>query len=216
MTEPPFSTAHLSDIPTLSAGGVSWKPIRRHLGITAFGVNAFTAEEPDQELIEEHDELGSTAGGHKELYFVATGAARFIVGGTEIVAPAGTFVFVSDPAARRSASSTAANTTVMVMGAPEGEGFTPSEWEFNFAAEPAARSGDLDQAVELIHEGLEVHPNGANLLYNLACYETLGGHYDEAVSHLTAALELDPQIAKWVADDTDLDGIRDRPDFPQV
>ncbi len=216
MDEPQFSTAHLSEIPTLSTGDVAWKPIRRHLGITAFGINAFVAEAAGEDVIEEHDELGAMAGHHKELYFVATGAARFVVGGAEIEAPAGTFVFVSDPAARRSAGSTAPNTTIMVMGAPEEGGFTPSEWEFNFVAEPAARDGNFTQAMDVIHEGLELHPNGASLLYNLACYKTLSGDYDEAVAHLTAALQLDPGNAKWAATDSDLDAIRDRPDFPKL
>ena len=102
------------------------------------------------------------------------------------------------------------------MGAPQGAAFTPSEWEFSFAAEPAARTGDFEQALEVMHEGLELHPNGATLLYNLACYETLAGHHDEAVSHLVAAIDLDPAITEWAVKDTDLDALRARPDFPKL
>jgi tetratricopeptide (TPR) repeat protein len=216
VTLPSFTTANLSEIPTIASAGVSWKPVRRHLGISAFGVNAFTAAAAGDELIEDHDELGLQAGNHQELYFVAAGAARFTVDGAEIEAPTGTFVFVGDSASRRSAQATEPETTVLVMGAPEGAAFTPSEWEFSFAAEPAARTGDLDRALAVIHEGLDLHPNGASLVYNLACYETLAGHNDEALAHLVRALALDPAIAEWARTDADLDPLRNRADFPDL
>jgi tetratricopeptide (TPR) repeat protein len=216
MSDPPFTTAQLDEITSITAGTATWKPVRRHLGVTAFGINAFVAAAEGGELIEDHDELGAQAGHHQELYFVATGAARFTVDGTDIEATAGTFVYVSEPSARRAAHATADNTTVLVIGAPDGAAFTPSEWEFSFAAEPAARDGDFERALEVMHEGLELHPNGATLLYNLACYETLAGHHDEAVAHLAAALDLDPAIAEWAVKDTDLDPLRDRADFPAL
>lgn len=216
MTDPPFTTAQIDEIPAIVAGGASWKPVRRHLGVTAFGVNAFTAAEVGDELIEDHDELGAQAGHHQELYYVATGSAMFTVDGTDIEAASGTFVFVSEPAARRAARAVAPNSTVIVMGAPAGAAFTPSEWEFSQTAEPAARDGDFERALEVMHEGLELHPNGATLLYNLACYETLAGHQDEAVSHLAAAIDLDPAIAEWAVKDADLDALRRREDFPKL
>ena len=229
MTDQPFTTAQIDEIPAIVAGGASWKPVRRHLGVTAFGVNAFTAAEVGDELIEDHDELGAQAGHHQELYYVASGSAMFTVEGTDIEAATGTFVFVSEPSARRGARAAAPNSTVIVMGAPEGAAFTPSEWEFSQTAEPAARDGDLagfrdaaserldfERALEVMHEGLELHPNGATLLYNLACYETLAGHQDEAVSHLAAAIDLDPAIAEWATKDADLDALRQRADFPKL
>ncbi len=216
MSDLPFTTAQLDEITSVKAGGATWKPVRRHLGVTAFGINAFVGAADGDELIEDHDELGAQAGHHQELYFVATGVARFTVDGTDIEAPAGTFVLVSEPSARRAAHATAPNTTVLVIGAPEGAAFTPSEWEFSFAAEPAARDGDFERALEVMHEGLELHPNGATLLYNLACYETLAGHHDEAVAHLAAALDLDPAIAQWAVKDADLDALRERADFPAL
>ena len=102
------------------------------------------------------------------------------------------------------------------MGAPAGAAFTPSEWEFSQTAEPAARDGDFERALEVMHEGLELHPNGATLLYNLACYETLAGHQDEAVGDLAAAIDLDPAIAEWAVKDADLDALRRREDFPKL
>src|SRR4051794_35315544 len=77
-----------------------WSPIRKQLGIHAFGVNAWTAKEADARLISEHDEAPS---GHEELYLVVAGRATFTVGGDEIDAPTGTLVFVGDPAVKRGA-----------------------------------------------------------------------------------------------------------------
>ena len=52
-------------------------PVREHLGIHAFGVNAFTPE--NGTLINEHDEAGS---GQEELYIVLDGNATFEFLGT--------------------------------------------------------------------------------------------------------------------------------------
>ena len=52
-------------------------PVREHLGIHAFGINAYTPGE-DGTLIGEHDEAGS---GQEELYIVLDGKATFEVDG---------------------------------------------------------------------------------------------------------------------------------------
>jgi tetratricopeptide (TPR) repeat protein len=215
MSRPPFEVAALADIAALpAAGGNEWKPVRAHLGIDAFGINAFTAAAAGDEVIEDHDETGAQAGVHQELYFVTSGAARFTLGAETVDAAAGTFVFVRDPALRRHAVATAAGTTVVVIGAGAGVAFTPSAWEYSFRAEPAAREGDYPRAFELIREALELHPEKPTLIYNLACYEALAGRADEAIEHLVTAIQLDPRCAEWARDDSDFDPIRNRPDFP--
>ena len=78
------------------------RPVRLHFGINSFGINAYSAPAGER-VIEEHDELGHGAGRHEELYFVAAGHATFELGGEEVEAPAGTVVFVRDPAVRRGA-----------------------------------------------------------------------------------------------------------------
>ena len=65
-------------------------PVREHLGIRAFGINAYMPGE-DGTLISEHDESGS---GQEELYIVLDGKATFEIDGETVDAPAGTFVFV--------------------------------------------------------------------------------------------------------------------------
>jgi hypothetical protein len=128
-----FVTARLDEIPTLAAPSADepgWKPLRHHLGVGAFGVNAWVAAAPGDVAIERHDEApGDGTAGHEELYVVVRGAARFTVGGEDVDAPAGTLVFVSDPALTREAVATEPGTVVLTVGAGRGEAFTPSPWE---------------------------------------------------------------------------------------
>jgi hypothetical protein len=130
-------TAHLDDVPTLQFGSDSepdWKPLRHHLGIGAFGVNAWVAPAAGDPAVERHDEAPEDGGtnGHEELYVVVRGAARFTVDGEEIDAPAGTLVFISDPVLTREAVATAPDTTVLAIGAARGVTFEPSDWEMRW------------------------------------------------------------------------------------
>jgi hypothetical protein len=127
-------TAHLDDVRTISLHSddePDWKPLRHELGIGAFGVNAWLAAAAGDQAIERHDEKVVEGGtnGHEELYVVLRGAARFTVGDEEIDAPAGTFVFVSDPELTREAIATADGTVVLAIGAARGVAFEPSDWE---------------------------------------------------------------------------------------
>ena len=84
----------LDEEPVLVLGGsLDWVPLRRRLGIGAFGTNAYRAAREGDVVIEAHDE--ST--GQEELYVVLTGRARFAVGGDEFDAPAGTALFLPQP-----------------------------------------------------------------------------------------------------------------------
>jgi hypothetical protein len=123
----PFAVSSLDAIPAVRASSeFEIKPIRVHFGIQSFGVNAYKADEEGGPVIEEHDELGSGAGRHEELYFVAQGRAVFTVGEDEVDAPEGTLVFIGDPAVRRGAVAREAGTTVLVMGAAVGQAFQGS------------------------------------------------------------------------------------------
>jgi hypothetical protein len=127
-------TAHLDDIEPVvfdSDAEPDWKPVRHHLGIGAFGVNAWVAPEAGGQAVERHDEAPEEgdANGHEELYVVLRGHARFTVGEEEIDAPEGTLVFVADPALVREATASAPGTTVLSIGAAKGVAFAPSDWE---------------------------------------------------------------------------------------
>jgi hypothetical protein len=107
-----------------------WIPVRHRLGICAFGINAWSAKDAGHRVIEEHDELnGDEEQNHEELYLVIDGHATFTVGGEEIDAPRGTFVFVKDPALVRTAFGKEPGTTILSVGAASGTTFEVSPWE---------------------------------------------------------------------------------------
>jgi mannose-6-phosphate isomerase-like protein (cupin superfamily) len=104
---------------------LDWRPVRDHLGISAFGVNAFLGAQPGDRVVEHHDESGE---GHEELYVVVRGAARFVVDGDEHLVPAGSVVLVA-PGRTREAFATEPDTAVLVVGAAPGRPFEVSAWE---------------------------------------------------------------------------------------
>src|SRR5690349_25041661 len=115
-----YVTTHLDAVEPIvfdSDDEPDWKPLRHDLGIGAFGVNAWVAPAAGDQAIECHDEAPKDGGtsGHEELYVVLGGAARFTVGSDEFEAPAGTLVFVADPALTREAIATEPHTTVLVV-----------------------------------------------------------------------------------------------------
>jgi tetratricopeptide (TPR) repeat protein len=206
-------SVRLSDLALQIGSGPRWAMVRTHFGIQAFGVNAYVANEAGEDLVGEHDELGKRAGHHEELYFIANGHATFTVNGDEIDAPAGTFVFVRDPAAKRSAIAKEAGTAVLIAGGKPGEAFTPSPWERNAPALAHLGTGDYDKAVEEFERLHAETPDDASVLYNLACAESLTGKRQEALGHLKRSLELDSDLRELAEKDSDLDAIRDDPEF---
>src|SRR5581483_11940208 len=165
-----------------------WTPIRRELGVQAFGVNAWSG---DETLIPEHDEAPS---GHEELYVVTAGRATFTVGGLEVDAPAGTLVFVRDATAMRGAVSAEAGTTVLVIAGRSGGAYRPRSWELNSELLPLFDEGRHDELRQRLTAALEVYEDRGVVLYNLACAETLLGELEAALEHLQEAVELQPRL----------------------
>lgn len=181
--------------------GLEWRPIRLRFGIQAFGVNAYTAENVGDWIVEEHTE-GSLR--HEELYIVVRGSATFTLGDEEIDAPAGTLVFVSDPDLKRKAVADAEGTMVLAVGGKPGEAFTPSAWEWYFLAyrQPP------DEGIETMRRGIEELGERGPLYYHLACLEAKAGRLDEARAHLSRAIELDPKLEENAGTDDDLKEVR--------
>lgn len=204
--------AHLDELDTIRVAGVNWRPVRRALGITGFGVNAYSAGR-NERLIEEHDERAGGTGGHQELYVVVSGHATFTVDGSEIDAPLGTLVFVPETASRRAAIALVDGTMALVVGGPPGT-IAPSPWEHYFAALPAAEAGEPAKAYEIASAGLEDHPDHPSLHYNLACYASRAGDTDRALEHLARAFAGNPQTREWAVTDSDLDTVRGDPRYP--
>ena len=207
---PSTRVVHLDDLERIDATGEGlWRPIRRALGITAFGINAYTATAAGEPVVERHDETGTGAGVHEELYLVVQGRARFRVGDEEIEAPQGTIVFIPDPAVKREARAEEDGTTVVVVGGRPGAALPGAPYEYWFAAQAPYQAGDYKRAVEIVSEGLETWPDHGTIHYQLACFHALDGNPDAAVHHLDRAFTADPRTREWASDDTDLDSIRD-------
>jgi len=193
-----------------------WAGIRQHFGIESFGVNAWTSREAGQTVIGEHDEVGGGAGRHEELYIVVTGKATFTVDGETVDAPAGTIVFVRDPAAKRKAVAAEEETTILAVGAKAGEAFTPSNWELSAPAFGYFATKEYDKAMDVLAKALEEHPDEATLLYNLACAESMAGHTGDALEHLRQSVEREERFRELARADTDFDPIRAEPEFQQI
>jgi len=197
-----YSVAHLGELDRVPVmEGLEWRPIRRRLGITAFGVNAYTAEKVGDWIVEEHTEEQL---GHEEMYMVVKGKATFTLGSETVDAPAGTIVFISDPQMKRKAVADEPETTVLAVGAKPGEAFTPSAWEWYFQAYAQAP----EDGIETMRRGIAVDGERSPLYYHLACLEARVGRLDDARAHLARAIELDPGAAEHAAKDDDLKEVR--------
>ena len=76
--------------------------------------------------------------------------------------------------------------------------------------------GELGRAIDETRAGLARFPDEPVLLYNLACYESLDGRHDEALTDLRRALELDAGMREMARVDEDFAPLRDRPAFEQL
>jgi mannose-6-phosphate isomerase-like protein (cupin superfamily) len=208
-----FKTLDLDDIDRLDNDGMIWRPVRRTLGVTAFGINGYTGAAAGDEVIERHDENSPNSAHHEELYLVTSGRATFTVDGETFDAPVGTLVLVA-PGVIREAVAAEPETTVLVIGGTPGAALPASAFEHWYAARPAFAAGDYDRATEIASEGLVDHPDSSGLHYELACYAAVGGRHDEAIEHLARAVAANPRMLEWAAEDRELDPIRGRPDYP--
>jgi tetratricopeptide (TPR) repeat protein len=210
-----WDSAHFRELDSIPiAEGLVWHPIRRRLGIGAFGVNAYTSEGIGKHVVEKHDETSGGAGGHEELYVVVHGQATFTVGEETLDAPAGTLVFIADPALERSAVAEQEGTLILAIGGPKGEAYEVSAWEAYFGAIPLFKAERWEEAIEAIEEGLLQRPGHPALLYNLACAESRAGRTDAALEHLQQAVDADPKYLGYALTDVDFDPIRGEPGFP--
>jgi quercetin dioxygenase-like cupin family protein len=211
MSEPP-RVVQIEEIEAVPGpGSLVWRPVRLTLGVRAFGCNAYTAGQAGQDVVEPHTEDPKLA--HQELYFVAAGRARFEIDGQHHDAPAGTYVFIPDPASHRYAVAEEPGTTVLSFGGPAT--FEPSAWEWAFQAAPLMRS-DPGRARELLQEGLAKYPESANLLYNLACLEAVQGDPEAAMTSLRRAATLAPRVLEWAREDEDLASLRGQKEFEEL
>jgi hypothetical protein len=135
----PFGAVRLSDVTVVTDVDANYPDatdgdfhlVRRHFDIRSFGVNGITGNAGD-ELVEPHherDDEDNRTDGHEELFAVMSGHAVFTVDGETVDAPAGTLVFVRDPALIRSARATADGTSILAVGGRPGAPWQMSRWE---------------------------------------------------------------------------------------
>jgi mannose-6-phosphate isomerase-like protein (cupin superfamily) len=211
-----FSVARLDEMePQRGADDSRWFRLRRDLDVGAFGINAYGAD-ARQRVIEEHDELGTAAGKHEELYVVLRGSARFELDGKEHTVPAGGCVFVSETTVRRGAIAEEDGTIVLVVGGTPGEAYAVSAWEAAGDAYPIWQAGDHAKAAEILRSVVDEHPDAGIVLYNLACAETLAGEPDQALEHLRRSIELEERFREYARTDEDFATIRDRSEFREL
>ena len=188
-------------------------PVREHLGIHSFGINAYTPAE-DGTLINEHDEAAS---GQEELYLVLDGTATFVVDGETFDAPPGTFVVVG-PESRRKATGEG---TVLAIGGTPGEAYQGIDWgeAWPFHQESMTAYGEqrYADALEAVRNALEHVPDHPGLHYNYACFATLAGDTgDETFAHLRRSVELLPRFREDARRDDDFAAVRDDPRFEEA
>ena len=188
-------------------------PVREHLGIHAFGVNAFTPNE-EGTLINEHEESGS---GQEELYIVLDGNATFEVDGETFEAPAGTFISVR-PESKRKATG---NATVLALGGTPGEAYQALDWGDAWPVQNESMTAYGEQryadARDAVRRGLEQMPDHPGLNYNYACFATLAGEKDdETFKRLRRSVELYPPFRDQARSDEDLAAVRDDPRFEEA
>ncbi len=183
------------------------RPVRHHLGITAFGTNAWTAANEGDRLMPEHAEDE----GSEELYVVLRGRARFEIDGEAVDAPEGTLVFVP-PETTRTAFAQEAETTVLAIGSRVGQPYEAGGWEVWAEFQPAYEAGDYEAVIDRARETLEAS-DYPTPIYNLACCEALTGRKEAAIGHVRLAFERRPSLRDVAKQDTDLDSLREEPAF---
>jgi hypothetical protein len=190
-------------------GTLVWKPVRKALGVTAFGINAYTAANAGDEVVEDHTEESL---GHEEIYAVVAGHATFTVDDEEVDAPAGTLVFLDDPKQRRHAVAKEAGTTVLAIGGKPGV-HEVSAWEYVFPSLPARNVEDWDTARAILESAIAEADLPA-IHYHLACVEARAGNRERALDELNVAVERRPRLLPPAQTEEDFASIRDDPRFP--
>jgi uncharacterized cupin superfamily protein len=120
-----WQVEQVDDVPPVKPDWPStWKSIRHHMGITAFGINAVT-KDAGNVLVPAHDETDS---GQQEVYFVHAGEVAATLDGERVLVPAGGVLGV-EPGVTRTLEATASPTTVVCVGGTPGRAYEIGDWE---------------------------------------------------------------------------------------
>src|SRR5512132_1284916 len=195
-----YAVAQIDEIDEINDGRVPSRPIRFHFGITSFGVNAFTAHQVGDRLINEHDE-SQEHDLQEELYLVQRGRATFELDGERVDAPAGTLVFVR-PAVKRTAFAEEPETTIVALGGTPGKAYEPQGWEIWAPLNPLYAAGEYAEAADRGRALLEEHPHYGGLFYNVACFEIRVVQIEESIEHLRVSIYRSKSFRSLAANDS--------------
>ena len=208
-----YAVAHLDEIEEFADAGCRYRPIRHHLGITAFGVTAWTVRAAGDLVINEHDEGDHTA--DQELFVVLRGHAVFELDGDRVDASAGTLVF-APPRTKRTATAKQAGTTIIALEGTPGKAYQARGWELWAPLAPLYEAGEYAEVAGRLGALVAAAPQYPMLFYNLACCESLCGRTSDALDHLRQAIEMSAEFRDSAKGDSDLDPIRHEPAFKQL
>ena len=178
-----------------------WHPVRGALGTRIVGMGGYTAARAGQVVVEGHTESEDGLN-HEEVYVVLRGRATFTLDGTELDAPAGTFVAVLDPSVHRRAVAAEPGTAVLALGAFPS--FVPSDSEWIERARPHLRS-DPARAIAILDELRAVKPEGPVADVAAAFIALARGDESAARAALAGLIARRPDLLPVLADDEDLE-----------
>jgi tetratricopeptide (TPR) repeat protein len=208
-----YAIAHLDDIDEFSDAGAHYRPVRHHLGISAFGATVWTAHSAGDVLINEHDDDDPTA--DEELFVVLRGHAVFEVDGDRVDAPTGTLVF-APPGTRRKASAIDGDTALLTIEGTPGQAYAARGWELWAPLAPRYQAGEYAEVAVRLAAAVDANPQYPMLFFNLACCESQCGRTSEALDHLRQAIEMSDEFRTAARTDSDLDPLRDEPAFQDL
>ena len=208
-----YAVAHLNQIDGLADGAFHYRPVRHHLGMSAFGATAWTVDAAGAPIISPHDEDDPTS--CQELFLVMRGHAVFEIDGNRVEAPEGTFIY-APPGSERTAVAEDAGTTILLIEGTPGRAYEPRGWELWAPLFPLYEAGEYVEVADRLRVLVEASPQYALLFYNLACCESLSGQSSDALAHLRQAIDMSEEFRASANEDSDLDPIRDDPTFKEL
>ena len=208
-----YAVAHLDEIEEFADAGCHYRPIRHHLGITAFGVTAWTAHAAGDLVINEHDEGDPTA--DQELFLVLRGHAVFELDGDAGRRAGRNSRFRPSPHEANGLRQGGRDDHHRA-GRHAGKGVRGPRLGALGSARPPLSAGEYAEVADRLRAVVAATPQYPMLFFNLACCESLSGRTSDALDHLRHAIEMSEEFRESAKDDSDLDPIRDEPAFTEL
>ena len=89
-------------------------------------------------------------------------------------------------------------------------------WRALLASHSAYEEQSYERAIELATEAVDALPTDGEALYNRACFASLAGRRDLALSDLRRAVELDPNLLELARRDSDFEPLAEDQDFARL